>query len=176
MKYNSKGFTVIELLVVIAITSVLTLIVFVNVAQNKYLENSSNEVISNLELAQTMAKTGQKCCAIPGIRDDEVPDNYFLEFALNQDEYSFQATMGAGGPDDVFDQEYQLGENVIFSDCRDMLDVQYDPCMIFFAVPDGQLYTNSVLAIDGMKITLMDTDSGEERNIILNAMTGLISE
>lgn len=98
MKKSCLGFTLIELLVVISIIGILFVIgiaQYMNFNRRQILDQATQELKSNLRLAQTMASSGEKptgCTTLDGYRV-----NFSSGGSTNPDNYQIQAKCSPEG-------------------------------------------------------------------------------
>lgn len=112
---KNNGFTLIELLVVIAIVIILMLITlpsFNKFSKQQILDNETKKIISQLQLAQTLAKSGN--------HSDNAADNYsvlgyYLDFATTTANNEYFLKRHNTTPASVIEEKLVLNDEVIFS-------------------------------------------------------------
>jgi len=174
---KNKGFTVLELLVVIGIiTAMMTLFLvnFKDFDSKATLENETEKIVSILKEAQLYALTGQ---TFGGVRY-----NYGLQ--LNEcvpgscNFYLFKDNQSSGNKLYETGEELTGGQHILASkiNITSVLPaIGGDELNIIFSSPLGEIYFNDEQDEDEAIIVLEQMDSGDQKVIRINRISGQIN-
>lgn len=156
-----KGFTLIEVIVTLVIVGILATVVIINFRPQDSLDRSTQELASLLRLAQADAVAG-KTGTTTGFGVYFVPPTHQYFFYADQNG-NFNYDEG----EEIETKSTYLPTRLV--NCNYLISPY---CNLFFSLPDGVIYGATET---NLTITLRDVEEREEKIIIINSTTGLIS-